>query len=215
MDAPGGSLRESIQPLPFKEPSGTLLNLLGILVESGSKFASIAEINVGQGNPNAPVGTTLALLERSTKVLSAIHKRLHNAQKKEFKLLATIFKDYLPPEYPYMTASGNVSIKVADFDERVDIFPISNPDIFSASQRIAMAQELMQLVQSNPEVHGHEGIYESYRRMYAAIGVDNIDQLLMPPPSVEPKPVEAGFENNTFDGSDQLKHSHNKIMMLI
>jgi predicted Zn-dependent protease with MMP-like domain len=196
VDAPGGSLRESIQPLPFKEPSGTLLNLLGILVESGSKFASIAEINVGQGNPNAPVGTTLALLERSTKVLSAIHKRLHNAQKKEFKLLATIFKDYLPPEYPYMTASGNVSIKVADFDERVDIFPISNPDIFSASQRIAMAQELMQLVQSNPEVHGPQGIYESYRRMYAAIGVDNIDQLLMPPPSIEPKPIEAGFENN-------------------
>ena len=198
VDAPGGSLRESIQPLPFKEPSGTLLNLLGILVESGSKFASIAEINVGQGNPNAPVGTTLALLERSTKVLSAIHKRLHNAQKKEFKLLATIFKDYLPPEYPYMTASGNVSIKVSDFDERVDIFPISNPDIFSASQRIAMAQELMQLVQSNPEVHGPQGIYESYRRMYAAIGVDNIDQLLMPPPSVEPKPVEAGFENNAL-----------------
>ena len=196
VDAPGGSLRESIQPLPFKEPSGTLLNLLGILVDSGQKFASIAEINVGQGNPNAPVGTTLALLERSTKVLSAIHKRLHNAQKKEFRLLATIFKDYLPPEYPYMTANGNLSIKVADFDERVDIFPISNPDIFSASQRIAMAQELMQLVQSNPEVHGPQGIYESYRRMYAAIGVDNIDQLLMPPPDMEPKPIEAGFENN-------------------
>ena len=196
VDAPGGSLRESIQPLPFKEPSGTLLNLLGILVDSGQKFASIAEINTGQGNPNAPVGTTLALLERSTKVLSAIHKRLHNAQKKEFKLLAEIFKDSLPPEYPYMTASGNLSVKLTDFDDRVDIIPVSNPDIFSTSQRIAMAQELMQLVQSNPSVHGPQGIYESYRRMYAAIGVDNIDQLLMPPPDAQPRPTEAGIENN-------------------
>ena len=131
VDAPGGSLRESIQPLPFKEPSGTLLNLLGILVDSGKTFASIAEINTGQGNPQAPVGTTMALLERSTKVLSAIHKRLHNAQRKEFKILATVFQEYLPAEYPYMTANGNVQIKAQDFDNRVDIIPVSNPDIFS------------------------------------------------------------------------------------
>ena len=196
VDAPGGSLRESIQPLPFKEPSGTLLNLLGILVDGGKKFASIAEINTGQGNPNAPVGTTLALLERSTKVLSAIHKRLHNSQKKEFKLLAQVFKEYLPPEYPYAIAGGQANIKLNDFDERVDIFPVSNPDIFSQSQRIAMAQEMMQLVQSNPEVHGPSGIYESYKRMYAAIGVDNIDKILQPPPPTDPKPTEAGFENN-------------------
>tara|TARA_R100000935_G_scaffold24150_1_gene43620 strand:+ start:1460 stop:3934 length:2475 start_codon:yes stop_codon:yes gene_type:complete len=196
VDAPGGSLRESIQPLPFKEPSGTLLNLLGILVDGGKKFASIAEINTGQGNPNAPVGTTLALLERSTKVLSAIHKRLHNSQKKEFRLLAKVFKEYLPEEYPYAIAGGDAKIKLQDFDERVDIIPISNPDIFSQSQRIAMAQEMMQLVQSNPEVHGPQGIYESYKRMYAAIGVDNIDKILTPPPSTEPTPLEAGFENN-------------------
>ena len=196
VDAPGGSLRESIQPLPFKEPSGTLLNLLGILVDGGKKFASIAEINTGQGNPNAPVGTTLALLERSTKVLSAIHKRLHNSQKKEFKLLAQVFKEYLPAEYPYAIAGGQANIKLNDFDERVDIFPVSNPDIFSQSQRIAMAQEMMQLVQSNPEVHGPSGIYESYKRMYAAIGVDNIDKILQPPPPTDPKPTEAGFENN-------------------
>jgi len=196
VDAPGGSLRESIQPLPFKEPSGTLLNLLGILVDGGKKFASIAEINTGKGNPNAPVGTTLALLERSTKVLSAIHKRLHNSQKKEFKLLAQVFKEYLPPEYPYAIAGGNSQIKLTDFDERVDIFPISNPDIFSQSQRIAMAQEMMALVQSNPDVHGPTGIYESYKRMYSAIGVDNIEQILTPPPPTEPNPLEAGFENN-------------------
>ena len=196
VDAPGGSLRESIQPLPFKEPSATLLNLLGILVDGGKKFASIAEINTGKGNPNAPVGTTLALLERSTKVLSAIHKRLHNSQKKEFKLLAQVFKEYLPPEYPYAIAGGNAQIKLQDFDERIDIFPISNPDIFSQSQRIAMAQEMMALVQSNPEVHGPNGTYEAYKRMYAAIGVDNIEKILTPPPPTNPSPLEAGFENN-------------------
>ena len=198
VDAPGGILGQAIQPLPFKEPSQTLLSLLNLLVNAGQRFASIAEINVGQGNPNAPVGTTLALLERSTKVLSAIHKRLHNSQKKEFRILANVFQEYLPQEYPYNVANANNSIKLTDFDERVDIFPVSNPDIFSQSQRIAMAQEMMQLVQSNPEVHGAAGIYESYKRMYAAIGVDNIEQILMPPPSTEPQPQEAGFENNAL-----------------
>jgi len=198
VDAPGGSLRESIQPLPFKEPSGTLLNLLGILVDSGKTFASIAEINTGQGNPQAPVGTTMALLERSTKVLSAIHKRLHNAQRKEFKLLSKVFQEYLPNQYPYMTPQGNQEVGVSDFNDRVDIIPVSNPDIFSTSQRIAMAQEMMQLVNSNPNIHGPDGIYESYRRMYAAIGVDNPDTLLVPPPSRDPKPIEAGMENNTL-----------------
>jgi len=198
VDAPGGILGQAIQPLPFKEPSQTLLSLLNLLVNAGQRFASIAEINVGQGNPNAPVGTTLALLERSTKVLSAIHKRLHNSQKKEFRILSNVFQEYLPQEYPYNVANANNSIKLTDFDERVDIFPVSNPDIFSQSQRIAMAQEMMQLVQSNPEVHGAAGIYESYKRMYAAIGVDNIEQILMPPPSTEPQPQEAGFENNAL-----------------
>jgi hypothetical protein len=198
VDAPGGSLRDSIQPLPFKEPSGTLLNLLGLLVQSGQRFASIAEINVGEGNTQAPVGTTLALLEKSTKVLSAIHKRLHSAQKKEFDLLATIFAKSLPPVYPYSVSGGNMQIKQADFDDRVDVFPVSNPDIFSTSQRIVMAQEMMQLVQSNPQIHGPNGTYEAYRRMYAALGVDNIDSLLIPPPDTEPKPVESGFENSTL-----------------
>jgi len=198
VDAPGGSLRDSIQPLPFKEPSGTLLNLLGLLVQSGQRFASIAEINVGEGNSQAPVGTTLALLERSTKVLSAIHKRLHSAQKKEFNLLATIFAKSLPPVYPYAVSGGNMQIKQADFDDRVDVFPVSNPDIFSTSQRIVMAQEMMQLVQSNPQIHGPNGTYEAYRRMYAALGVDNIDSLLIPPPDTQPKPIESGFENSTL-----------------
>jgi hypothetical protein len=198
VDAPAGSLRDAIQPLPFKEPSGTLLNLLGLLVQSGQRFASIAEINVGDGNAQAPVGTTLALLERSTKVLSAIHKRLHASQKKEFGILADIFAKSLPPEYPYMTANGQMAIKQTDFDDRVDVLPISNPDIFSTSQRIVMAQEMMQLVQSNPQIHGPNGTYEAYRRMYAALGAENIDALLIPPPDTEPKPVEAGFENSVL-----------------
>jgi hypothetical protein len=198
VDAPAGSLRDAIQPLPFKEPSGTLLSLLGLLVQSGQRFASIAEINVGDGNSQAPVGTTLALLERSTKVLSAIHKRLHASQKKEFQILADIFSKSLPPEYPYMTANGQMQIKQADFDDRVDVLPVSNPDIFSTSQRIVMAQEMMQLVQSNPQIHGPSGMYEAYRRMYAALGAENIDALLIPPPETEPKPLEAGFENSAL-----------------
>tara|TARA_R110002012_G_scaffold78524_1_gene199944 strand:+ start:64 stop:1803 length:1740 start_codon:yes stop_codon:yes gene_type:complete len=198
VDAPAGSLREAIQPLPFKEPSATLLNLLGLLVSSGQRFASIAEIAVGEGNSQAPVGTTLALMEKSTKVLSAIHKRLHNAQKKEFSLLADILADSLPPTYPYQVSGGVNEIKQSDFDGRVDIFPVSNPDIFSTSQRIVMAQEMMQLVQSNPEIHGPGGIYEAYRRMYSSLGVDNIESLLLPPPPSEPSPVEAGMENSTL-----------------
>jgi len=198
VDAPAGSLREAIQPLPFKEPSGTLLNLLGLLVQSGQRFASIAEIAVGEGNTQAPVGTTLALMEKSTKVLSAIHKRLHNAQKKEFGLLADIFAQSLPPVYPYQVSGGQNEIKQSDFDGRIDIYPVSNPDIFSTSQRIVMAQEMMQLVQSNPQIHGPGGVYEAYRRMYASLGVDNIDSLLLPPPPNEPLPIEAGMENSAL-----------------
>ena len=198
VDAPAGSLRDAIQPLPFKEPSQTLLSLLGLLVQSGQRFASIAEINVGEGNSQAPVGTTVALLEKSTKVLSAIHKRLHSGQKKEFNLLANIFAKSLPESYPYAVAGGQMEIKQADFDDRVDVFPVSNPDIFSTSQRIIMAQEMMQLVQSNPQIHGPNGMYEAYRRMYAALGTDNIDALLIPPPDTQPKPIESGMENSTL-----------------
>ena len=198
VDAPAGSLRDAIQPLPFKEPSGTLLNLLGLLVSSGQRFASIAEIAVGEGNSQAPVGTTLALMEKSTKVLSAIHKRLHNAQKKEFGLLANIFAQSLPPVYPYQVSGGQNEIKQSDFDGRIDIYPVSNPDIFSTSQRIVMAQEMMQLVQSNPQIHGPGGVYEAYKRMYASLGVDNIDALLLPPPPGEPSPLEAGMENSAL-----------------
>ena len=193
MDAPGGSLRDAFVSLPFKEPSATLLNLLAILVDAGRRFASIADLQVGQGNQEAPVGTTVALLERGTQVMSAIHKRLHYAQRIEFNLLAKIFAEALPPMYPYLTANGDQTIKQADFDARVDIVPVSDPNIFSMSQRIALAQELMQMVQSNPEIHGPQGIQESYRRMYMAMNVENIDAIL--PPLPVPQPQEPAAEN--------------------
>ena len=197
IDTTGGSLRENLIPLPIKEPSNVLMQLLGLLVESGKRFASIADMNVGDMNQQMPVGTTVALLERGTKVMSAIHKRLHYSQKIEFQLMARVFNEYLPPEYPYQTGSGQQVILNQDFDGRVDVIPVSDPNIFSQSQRITMAQELMTLVQSNPQIHGPRGIYEAYRRMYAALGVDDIDTLLQPPQEPQPPmPVDAGLENS-------------------
>lgn len=199
IDTTGGSLRENLIPLPIKEPSNVLMQLLGLLVDSGKRFASIADMNVGDMNQAMPVGTTVALLERGTKVMSAIHKRLHYSQRVEFQLLAKVFADYLPPSYPYLTGTGPQEVKTQDFDGRVDIIPVSDPNIFSQSQRITMAQELLQLVQSNPEIHGPQGVYEAYRRMYAALGIDNVEGLLQPPaPPPTPMPVDAGSENAGF-----------------
>ena len=196
IDTTGGNLRENLIPLPIKEPSNVLMSLLGLLVDSGKRFASIAAMNVGDMNQAMPVGTTVALLERGTKVMSAIHKRLHYSQRVEFQLLARVFGEFLPPSYPYATGSGPQEIKAADFDGRVDVFPVSDPNIFSQSQRITMAQELLQLVQSNPQVHGPQGVYEAYRRMYNALGVDNVESLLQPPaPPPQPMPMDAGIEN--------------------
>lgn len=199
IDTTGGSLKENLIPLPIKEPSNVLMQLLGLLVDSGKRFASIADMNVGDMNQAMPVGTTVALLERGTKVMSAIHKRLHYSQRVEFQLLAKVFADYLPPSYPYLTGTGPQEVKIQDFDGRVDIIPVSDPNIFSQSQRITMAQELLQLVQSNPEIHGPQGMYEAYRRMYAALGIDNVEGLLQPPaPPPTPMPVDAGSENAGF-----------------
>jgi len=199
IDTTGGSLKENLIPLPIKEPSNVLMQLLGLLVDSGKRFASIADMNVGDMNQAMPVGTTVALLERGTKVMSAIHKRLHYSQRVEFQLLARVFAEYLPPNYPYMTGTGPSEVKVQDFDGRIDIIPVSDPNIFSQSQRITMAQELLQLVQSNPQIHGPQGTYEAYRRMYAALGIDNVESLLQPPaPPPVPQPVDAGLENSGF-----------------
>ena len=191
VDAPGGALRDSLMPLPYKEPSGTLFNLMGFCVEAGQRFAAITDMQVGEGNEQAAVGTTLALMEQGTKVMSAVHKRLHYAQKTEFRIVARVFSEYLPPEYPYQVVGGDQMIKQADFDGRVDVIPVSDPNFFSFAQRISLAQQELQLVQSNPEIHNMK---EAYRRMYTALGSENIEALLMPDPP-PPMPVSPALEN--------------------
>lgn len=190
IDVPGGALKDSIIPLPYKEPSQTLMTLLSFVVDAGRRFAAIADLQVGDGNQNAAVGTTVALLERGSKVMSAIHKRLYYAQKQEFRMLARVFAESLPPEYPYSVWGADATIKQADFDERVDVIPVSDPNIFSMSQRLALAQTQLQLAQSNPQMHN---LYEAYRRIYEAIGVQNIESLL--PAPQPPKPIDPAIEN--------------------
>ena len=195
IDVVGNTLQASLMPLPFKEPSATLYNLLGTLVDAGRRFASMADMKVGEMSGETPVGTTMAIMERGTKVMSAIHKRLHYSQKMEFKLLSKIFAQDIAP-YPYMVSQQfGPEIKAQDFDQRVDVLPVSDPNIFSMSQRIALAQSELQLVQSNPEIHGGpQGLYQAYRKMYEALGVNNIDGILPPPPP-PPPPANAAKEN--------------------
>ena len=190
IDVPGGALRESIIPLPYKEPSQTLMSLLGFVVDAGRRFAAIADLQVGDGNQQAAVGTTVALLERGSKVMSAIHKRLHYAQKQEFKMLAKIFAESLPPVYPYSVWGAESVIKQMDFDDRIDVIPVSDPNIFSMSQRLALAQTQLQLAQTNPQMHN---LYEAYRRIYEAIGVQNIEAIL--PAPQPPQPTDPAIEN--------------------
>ena len=218
VDAPGGSLRDAFYPLPYKEPSTTLLQLMGIVVQAGQRFAAISELQTGEGTQNAAVGTTIALLERGSKVMSAIHKRLYNSMRGEFKLLSKIIQTYLPPEYPYDVVGGARLIKQMDFDDRIDILPVADPNIFSMSQRITLAQTQLQLATSNPQIHN---LYQAYRGMYEAIGVKNIDQVLPPPapvqpmdPSMEHISALTGKQFQAFPGQDHRAHitSHLNFM---
>ena len=194
IDVAGMDIRQSIMTLPFKEPSQTLYSLLGTLVDSGRRFASMADAKVGEMGGETPVGTTMAIMERGTKVMSAIHKRLHYSQKIEFKLLANVFAKFMAPMYPYAVPGAPPEIKTTDFDDRIDVLPVSDPNIFSMSQRIALAQTELQLVQSNPEIHGNErGLYQAYRKMYEALGVSNVDSILPVPPT--PQPTNPAKEN--------------------
>ena len=210
VDAPGGNLRDSFMMLPFKEPSATLLNLMGVVVSAGQRFASIADLQVGDGNQQAAVGTTVALLERGSRTMSAIHKRIYSALKNEFKILARVFKLYLPAEYPYDVVGGQRMIKQTDFDDRVDILPVADPNIFSQTQRISLAQTELQLATSNPGMHN---MYQAYRNMYEALGVKNIDSVLvrpMPPapkdPALEHIDALAGKPFQAFPGQDHRAH---------
>jgi hypothetical protein len=210
VDAPGGNLRDAFFPLPYKEPSQTLLQLLGVVVQAGQRFAAIADMQVGDGNQGAAVGTTVALLERGSRVMSAIHKRCYAAMKNEFKLLGKIVAQYLPPEYPYDVVGGERNIKQTDFDDRVDVVPVADPNIFSMSQRITLAQTQLQIATSNPQLHN---MYQIYRNMYNAIGVKDVDAVLPPPPTESPKDpslehIDAmgGKPFKAFPGQDHRAH---------
>jgi len=210
VDAPGGNIRDSFMQLPFKGPDQTLLSLMGICVQSAQRFASIADNQVGDMNQQAAVGTTVALLERGSRVMSAIHKRLYVGLKNEFKLLSEVFKTYLPQEYPYDVPGAQKNVKVSDFDDRIDVLPVADPNIFSQTQRISMAQSQLQLAQSNPQIHN---LYQAYRSMYEALGVKNINNIL--PPPEQPMPMDPALEHilaislkpfQAFPGQDHKAH---------
>ena len=218
VDAPGGNIKDQFMTLPFKGPDATLLQLMGIVVSAGQRFAAIADMQVGDMNQQAAVGTTVALLERGSRVMSAIHKRLYVGLKQEFKLLANVFKTYLPPIYPYDVPGATRNIKMQDFDDRIDILPVADPNIFSQTQRISMAQSQLQLAQSNPQLHN---LYQAYRSMYEALGVKNISSILQPPqqpqpldPSMEEIAAMAGKPFQAFVGQDHKAHidSHLNFM---
>ena len=216
IDAGGVELSQTLMPLPYKEPSQTLFALLGFCADAGRRLASVTDMQVGDSNQNAAVGTTIALLEKGGQVMSAIHKRLHYSQRIEFNLLAKGFGEYLPDEYPYDVPGETRSIKRKDFDERIDVLPVSDPNIFSVAQRITMAQTQLQLAQSNPQMHN---MYEAYRRMYQAIGVRDIDGILNTQNVDKPKdPVSEnsqaldGSPLKAFAGQQHDAHIMNHIM---
>jgi len=220
VDAPGGNIRDQFMPLPFKGPDATLLSLMGVVVQAGQRFASIADAQVGDMNQNAAVGTTVALLERGSRVMSAIHKRLYVGLKQEFKLLSEVFKTYLPPVYPYDVPGARREVKVQDFDDRIDILPVADPNIFSQTQRISMAQTQLQLAQSNPRIHN---LYQAYRSMYDALGIKNVNAILPPPQT--PQPLDPSLEHilamsgkpfQAFPGQDHKAHidAHLNFMRL-
>jgi hypothetical protein len=210
VDAPGGNLSDAFMPLPFKGPNQTLLQLMDVVVGAGQRFASIADMQVGDGNQSAAVGTTVALLERGSRVMSAIHKRLYQAMKCEFMLLAQTFKTYMPPVYPYDVIGGARQIKQTDFDDKIDIVPVADPNIFSQTQRITVAQTQLQLAMSNPKMHN---MYQAYRDMYEALGVKDVDLILKKKKPVQPMDPAmenmmalSGTEFKAFPGQDHKAH---------
>ena len=191
VDAPGGNIRDQFFNLPFTEPSPTLFNLMGFVVQAGQKFAAITDSNVGNDLQNRAVGTTMALMERGSRVMSGVHKRCYYAMRLEFKILARICGESLPPVYPYDVYGGPREIKQLDFDNRVDILPVADPNIMSMAQRVTLAQSQLQIAQSNPAIHN---IHEAYRRVYEALGTKQIEALLKPAPK-QPEPMDPAKEN--------------------
>jgi hypothetical protein len=217
IDAGGAELSASLMPLPYKEPSQVLFALMGFLVDSGKRLSSTADMQVGDGNQYAQVGTTLALLERGSMVMSSIHKRLHYAQTLEFRLLFEGFGQYMPDEYPYEVPGASRRIKKADFDTMVSVQPVADPNIFSSAQRIQIAQMQLQLAQSAPNMHN---MYEAYYRMYAALNIRDIDGVLLPQntnsprdPASENSDVLNGMKLKAFAGQQHDAHIATHLMM--
>ena len=212
VDAPGGAIRDSLMPLPFKGPDQTLFNLLGFVVQAGQRFATITDLRVGEGNEQAAVGTTMAMMEQGSRVMSAVHKRLHYAMRQEFKILARVMSESLPQEYPYSVAGDDQSIMAKDFDDRVDVIPVSNPNVFSQAQRIMLAQSKLQLAAQAPELHN---MHEVFRDMYEALGVTDVDRLMKSIPAEIPEPLDPAQENinaldmlplKAFEGQNHQAH---------
>jgi hypothetical protein len=217
IDAGGAELAGSLMPLPYKEPSQVLFTLMGFLIDSGKRLSSTADMQVGDGNQYAQVGTTLALLERGSMVMSSIHKRLHYAQTLEFRLLFEGFGQYMPDEYPYDVPGASRKIKKKDFDTMVSVQPVADPNIFSSAQRIQLAQMQLQLAQSAPNMHN---MYEAFYRMYAALNVRDIDGVLLPQntntprdPASENSDVLNGMKLKAFAGQQHDAHNAAHLMM--
>ena len=220
VDAPGGQIRDSLMPLPFKGPDQTLYQLLGFVVDAAQRFATITDMKVGDGNQNAAVGTTVALLEQGSRVMSAIHKRLHYAMKTEFKILARVMEESLPPVYPYDVPGAEATVKATDFDDKVDVLPVSDPNIFSQSQRIALAQTELQMAMQAPDIHN---IPEVYRRVYDALGVKNTDMILISDTPNEISPKDPAQENidalengalQAFKGQNHMAHMQSHLLFI-
>jgi len=220
VDAPGGAIRDSLLPLPFKGPDSTLFQLLGFVVDAGRRFATITDMKVGDGNQQAAVGTTLAMLEQGTRVMSAVHKRMHYAMRVEFKILARVMAESLPPVYPYSVAGADQQVKAQDFDDRVDVLPVSNPNIFSQSQRITLAQTELQLAMQAPELHN---MPEVYRRVYDAMGVRDIDKILISETPDDIVPKDPSMENmdvlengalRAFKGQNHQAHMMTHLLFM-
>ena len=212
VDAPGGAIRDNLIPLPFKGPDQTLFQLLGFVVDAGQRFATITDLKVGDGNQNAPVGTTVAMLEQGSRVMSAVHKRMHYSMRQEFKLMVRVMHESLPQEYPFSVEGGDQTIMASDFDGSINVVPISNPNVFSQAQRIALAQAQLQMATQAPEMHN---MHEAFRRMYDALGVKDVDRLLNAPSTAEEIPKDPAQENidaienvslKAFDGQNHDAH---------
>ncbi len=190
VDAPGGNIKDQFQILPFKEPSATLYQLMGFVVQAGQKFAAITNMDTGNDLQNRAVGTTVSLLERGSRVMSAIHKRCYYSMRREFRLLSKVFGTYLPPIYPYSVYGADQAVKQTDFDDRVDVIPVADPNIMSMAQRVTLANENLKIAMSNPMMHN---LREAYRRVYEALGTQDIDQILIP--QEKPMPKDPATEN--------------------